>query len=154
VSQPTYPSSRHDRPHARIYDHWLKHPAWLKLSPPAFKIICILLASYRPDRSNVFPVGERRMAEMCGCANATAKKSINELIEGGFLKEERKGRNRGNAASRERIVSLTRYDTDATAGDPNLPIRIWKRNSQSDASYMVNARVKSDPSRNRSSVLR
>lgn len=139
MSHPTYPSSRHDRPHARIYDHWLKHPAWLGLSPPAFKIISILLASYRPDRANVFPVGERRMSEMCGCAPATAKKSVDELIAGGFLREERKGRSRGNAASRERIVSLTRYDTDTIAGCPNLPIKIWresakKRRQKSEAS--------------------
>ena len=144
MSQPTYPSSRHDRPHARIYDHWLKHPAWSKLSPTAFKIIVILLASYRPDGYNVFPVGERRMAEMCGCAPATAKKAIDELIAGGFLKEERQGRSRGNAASRERIASLTRYHTETRAGDPNLPIKIWRKNSQSDTTNKTNARVKSD----------
>lgn len=87
------------------------------------------------------------MAELCGCASATAKKSVNELIDGGFLKEERKGRSRGNAASRERIVSLTRYDTEVIAGDPNLPIKIWKRNSKSDASNKKNERIKSDASR-------
>ena len=87
------------------------------------------------------------MAEMCGCAAATAKKSVNELIEGGFLKEERKGRSRGNAVSRERIVSLTRYDTEAVAGDPNLPIKIWKRNAKSNASNKTIARVKNDASK-------
>lgn len=70
------------------------------------------------------------MAELCGCSAARAKQAINELIAGGFLKEERKGRNRGNARSRERIVSLTRYDTEAMAGDPNLPIKLWRESNK------------------------
>jgi DNA-binding MarR family transcriptional regulator len=127
VSQPTYPCSRHDRPHARLYDHWMQHPAWRTLSPPAFKIISLLLASYRPANPNAFPVGQRRMADMCGCAPNTAKKAIDELIEGGFLREERRGRSRGNAASRERVASLTRYDSDTHIGDPDLPIKTWKQ---------------------------
>jgi len=131
VSQPTYPSSRHDRPHARLYDHWLKHPAWRTLSPPAFKIISMLLASYRPDNPNAFPVGQRRMADMCGCASATAKKAVDELIEGGFLRQERRGRSRGSAASRERVASLTRYNTDAIAEDPDLPMKTWERRQKS-----------------------
>ncbi|GJL96829.1 MAG: hypothetical protein DHS20C06_06460 [Hyphobacterium sp.] len=94
------------------------------------------------------------MSEMCRCAPATAKKSVDELVEGGFLKEERKGRSRGNAASRERIASLTRYDTDTVAGDPNLPIKIWKKNSKSDASNKTKARVKSDASKTPSSPQR
>jgi len=131
VSQPTYPSSRHDRPHARLYDHWLQHPAWGTLSPPAFKIIVMMLAAYRPDKPNAYPVGGRRMARRCGCAPATATNAIDELIAGDFLREERKGGNRGNAASRERVASLTRYDTETAAGDPNLPIKTWKRRMKS-----------------------
>lgn len=130
MSQPTYPSSRHDRPHARLYDHWMQHPAWKTLSPPAFKIIAMLMASYRPDEPNAFPVGQRRIAGMCGCAPATAKKAIDELIAGCFLREERKGGSRGDSASRERVASLTRYDTDAIAGDPDLPIKTWKRRKE------------------------
>lgn len=130
MSQPTYPSSRHDRPHARIYDHWLRHPAWQKLSPPAFKIITILMAQYRPANPNLYPVGERRIADLCGCSPYSAKNAINELIKGGFLRVEQKGRSRGNARGRERMASLTRYDTETTTGNPDLPIELWKeRNS-------------------------
>jgi len=109
----------------------MQQPAWRTLSPPAFKIIAILMASYRPDNPNAFPVGQRRMADMCGCASATAKKAIDELVAGGFLREERRGRSQGSAASRERVASLTRYDTDAIAGDPDLPIKTWKRGKES-----------------------
>lgn len=62
---------------------------------------------------------------------------MDELIAGAFLKEERKGRSRGNAASRERIASLTRYDTETAAGDPNLPIKTWVK-------CMKSERLKSD----------
>ncbi|WP_417490412.1 hypothetical protein [Maricaulis sp.] len=109
----------------------MNHPAWQKLSPPAFKIITILLASYRPNKPNVFPVGERRMAGMCGCAPATAKKAVDELIAGGFLRQERQGRSQGGAASRERIASLTRYHTETAVEDPDLPMKTWKQNMKS-----------------------
>jgi len=52
-------------------------------------------------------------------------------MAGGFLREERKGGNRGNAAGRERVASLTRYDTEAAAGDPDLPIKRWERRMKS-----------------------
>jgi hypothetical protein len=126
MSNPSYPSSRHDRPHARIYDHWLRHPAWKNLSPPAFKIITTLLASYRPEKNNVFLVGERRIADLCPCSPRTARFAIDELIEGGFLRVERKGRSDGAVSARERAVSLTRYNTDTLVGDPELPMRVWE----------------------------
>jgi len=74
------------------------------------------------------------MAEMCKCAPRTAKLAIDELVAGGFLREERKGRSRGQAASRERIVSLTRYDTDTVRGDPDLPIKLWRKRQKSRCS--------------------
>ncbi|QYI99810.1 helix-turn-helix domain-containing protein [Thalassovita mediterranea] len=122
---------RKDLPHARIYDHYLEHASWRELSPFAFKAIVMLMASYRPDQANVFPVGESRMAETIGCAPATAKNAIDELIEGGFLKLEQKGRNRGKASGRERIVSLTQYDTETSVGDPSLPVKTWQRKQKS-----------------------
>lgn len=132
MSEPTYPSSRHDRPHVRLYAHWLNQPPWKNLSPHAFKILSMLMAEYRPDKPNLFPVGARRIAEMCGCSSHTAKKSIDELIECVFLHVQQKGRNRGNAHSRERIVSLTRYDTETSKGDPELPIKVWRRKTKSE----------------------
>ena len=131
MSHALFSVRRKDLPHARIYDHFIQHAAWRELSPFAFKAIVMLLASYRPDEANVFPVGESRMAETIGCAPATAKKAIDELVAGGFLKVEQKGRNRGKASGRERIVSLTQYDTETSAGDPGLPLKIWQRKQKS-----------------------
>lgn len=68
------------------------------------------------------------MARMSNCAPATARKAIDELIASGFLKVEQTGRNRGNVAGRERTVSLTQFDSETAAGDPNLPIKLWQEN--------------------------
>lgn len=126
MSKAAYPASQHDRPHARIYHHWLNHPSWRKLSPRAFKIITYLLASYRPNKPNAFPVGERRLLRECGCAAKSSRSAISELLDGGFLREERRGRNRGCGSGRERVISLTMYDTETTCGDPDLPIKVWQ----------------------------
>ncbi len=83
------------------------------------------------DEANLFPVGESRIADMVGCAPATAKKAVNELIAGDFLRVEQKRRNRGKASGRDRIVSLTQYDTETAVGDPGLPVKTWQRKQKS-----------------------
>ena len=64
---------------------------------------------------------------MIGVSDATAAKAVNELINGGHLRVERRGRNIGRVATRERIVSLTRHDTETAKGDPDLPIKLWRK---------------------------
>ena len=66
------------------------------------------------------------MADSCRCAQRTARLAVNELIDGGFLRVERKGRSRGALGARERAVSLTRYNTETQTGDPELPMRTWE----------------------------
>lgn len=126
MSVALYASSRHDKPHARLYDDDLKHPAWKSLSGAAFKLVSSLMASYRPAKPNSFPVGRKTVAELVDVSEKTAAKIVDELIEKGHLREERKGSNRGCVKTRERIVSLTRFDTEMHAGDPALPKSVWK----------------------------
>lgn len=126
MSTPIYKSSRHDRPHARQYCHHLKHPAWKNLSGTAFKLLTYLLAEYRPDKENSFPVGGRRVASKIGCSPTAGKKAVDELIQTGHLSLERRGGNSGHTATRERVVSLTRYDTMTRKGNLELPIVIWR----------------------------
>lgn len=127
MSAPLYPSSRHDKPHARMYDHHLQHPAWRSLSGNAFKLNVMLLAQFRPNMSNSFPVGAATVSLMLNISEKTAKKVVDELIEKGHLWEQREGRNRGLVKTRERVASLTRYDTESQAKDPELPIIIWQK---------------------------
>lgn len=127
LSSALYPASRHDRPHARLYDHDLNHPAWKALSGNAFKLLVSLLASYRPNKPNSFPVGRKSVSERINVSEKTASKLVDELIDAGHLREERKGRNSGCVKTRERVVSLTRYDTEMHVGDLSLPIEVWKK---------------------------
>ncbi len=126
MSTPHYPSSRHDRPHARLYDHDLSHPAWIGLSGNAHKLISRFLAMYRPEKPNSFAAGGATISQLIGVDAKTAKKLIDELVVKGHLRIERKGRNRGSVRTRERVVSLTRFDTETHAGDAILPIKVWR----------------------------
>lgn len=124
---PIYPSSRHDRPHARVYHHHVRHPSFQQLSGKAFQLIVTLWASYRPNKPNAFPVGGMSVAKLVDVSPKTASKLVDELIKAGHLREERKGRNRGQVKTRERVVSLTRFDTDTSLGDPELPLEVWRK---------------------------
>ena len=125
MSTPLYPSSRHDRPHARLYGHHLNHAAWRYLSPSAFKLLSYLTAEYRPEKPNSFPVGTRRVSLMIHVSEPAAAKAVDELIKAGHLRLERRGTNIGRVATRERVVSLTRYDSETAKGEPDLPKKLW-----------------------------
>lgn len=125
MSTPLYPSSRLDRPHARLYCHQLNHPAWRSLSPVAFKLLYYLTADYRPEKPNSFPAGTRRVSLMIEVSERAAAKAVDELINTGHLRLERPGTSIGRVATRERVVSLTRYHTETAKGEPDLPKKLW-----------------------------
>ena len=133
MSVPSYPGSQHDSPHGRIYDRHMSHPAWIGLTPVAFKVIAYLLAKYRPGLPNIFEAGGARLGQAVGVSEKTARAAVDELIEKGHLTEERKGRTIGQRNSRERMVSLTRYDTETRKGAPDWPIEVWRRNMSNPA---------------------
>ena len=103
----------------------------MELSGNAFKLITCLLAKYRPAQPNSFLAGGKRIANMIGVSEKTACKLVDELIKRGHLREERKGTNTGMLRTRERVVSLTRYDSEMNAGDPELPLKIWRTRKKS-----------------------
>lgn len=67
---------------------------------------------------------------MIGASEATAKRAVDELIKTGHARIERKGKNRGPNATRERAVSLTRWNTETAAGNPSRPIEIWEKRNR------------------------
>lgn len=131
-----FPNSQHDRPHARIYDHHMNHPSWYERSGGAIKLITRFLAMYRNTNPNLFLAGGATVAKLINVDPRTGKKLVDELVEFGFLREERKGRNRGIIKTRERAVSLTRYDTQTSVGDPDLPKKIWKEIQSRQKMYL------------------
>ncbi len=68
------------------------------------------------------------MAQLIQVSEGTSPKIVDELVKKGYVREERKGRNRGMVKTRERVISLTRYDTETHAGDPTLPQKVWQKN--------------------------
>ena len=98
--------------HARIYDHWVKHPAWASLSLHAKVLLTETMASYRPRHGNLFPMSNARAARQLKCAENTAAKAIGELIERGWFVLERRGATRGQRGARERMISLGMFKTE------------------------------------------
>ena len=80
-----------------------------------------------------FEAGGARLGQAVGVSEKTARAAVDELIEKGHLTEERKGRTIGQRNSRERMVSLTRYDTETRKGAPDWPIEVWRRNMSNPA---------------------
>lgn len=105
----------------------MQHPAWRELSGNTIKLVCVMLAMYRPNKPNSFGAGANRVAAMIGVSEKTAKRAVDEAIATGHFREERKGRNIGRVQSRERIISLTRHDTETHAGDVEWPIKVWEK---------------------------
>lgn len=126
MSVSAHPGSQHDSPHARLYDRDHEHPAWRNLSPVAYKLISYLLGKYRPNQPNSFLAGARRLGLAIGVSEKTAACALKELIDKGHLFEERVGRNSGPRLSREKVVSLSRWDSDTRKGDPELPKKVWR----------------------------
>ncbi len=79
---------------------------------------------YRPDKPNAFPLSNRAAATMLQCAQKTAAKAVGELVERGWLILERSGGTEGARCARGRVVSLTKWGTDAR--DPYEPFRHWR----------------------------
>lgn len=101
-----------DRPHARVYHYWLNLPAWATMSVHAKCLLIELLARYRPDEPNSFPLPNAEAARWLACAPNTAARAIAELTERGWIVIERRGTMRGSRSARCRVVSLAAYPSD------------------------------------------
>lgn len=108
---------RNEPPHARIYSHWVRSPAWATMTVFAKVLLTELLAEYRPKRRNLFPLPTRRAADLIGCAPNTAERAVGELVERKWIFVERAGGMTGVRATRARQVSLAMYDTETRKGD-------------------------------------
>lgn len=102
------------------------------LSGNAVKLIARYLAMYREQFPNSFAAGGATVGKLIGVDEKTGRKLVDELVAAGHLREERRGRNRGMVKTRERVVSLTRYDTETHVGDPALPIKVWRQRKKAE----------------------
>lgn len=105
-----------DRPHARIYRHWMDLPAWTTLTAVAQSLIVNLMTRYRPHEPNQFEISDRTATTLVRCSRNTASKALAELEDRGWVRVVRVGRMRGPKAKRASIYTLTAF-----AEEPSTP---------------------------------
>lgn len=105
-----------DKPHARIYRHWMDLPAWTTLTPLAQALITNLITRYRPHEPNLFELSDRTVTTLVRCARNTARKALHDLEDRGWLRVVRVGRMSGPKAKRASVYVLTAFP--AEAGEP------------------------------------
>lgn len=98
-----------DRPHARIYRHWMDLPSWTTLTPLAQSLIVNLMTRYRPQEPNLFEISDRTATTLARCSRNTASKALAELEDRGWLRVVRVGRMRGPKAKRASAYALTAF---------------------------------------------
>lgn len=109
---------RRDSNHARIYAKWRNLPAYKSLSLKAKNLLESLLWEYRPSHANIWHATDAAVALRLDCSLPTAGRAVRELIEKGWLREERAGGLSGPRSQRSRYVSLSQYPTAARPAQP------------------------------------
>ena len=104
-----------DQRHARIYARWLPLPAWLGLSGEAAKLLCHLMAHYRPGRNGLDDFSVREAGNAIGKSKSCGARALLELELAGWLSVVRVGT--FQARNRPSRYALTMWPNDAT-GEP------------------------------------
>jgi Helix-turn-helix domain len=116
-----------DRPHARIYSHWRRWPAWALLSLAARALLVEILLEYRPGNNGRLSWPCRRAASAIGVSKDTASRALKELELKGWLTVERValfGRRRTPAE-----YALTMYVNDLTGEPASKAFEHWTPDS-------------------------
>ncbi|MDI9848976.1 hypothetical protein QM467_13010 [Rhodoblastus sp. 17X3] len=85
-----------DRPHARIYAHWLELPAWLAIRREAQLLLVHMLCDYRPAKNSRLEWSLTRVQKAVGCSRTIASESLTDLEKNGWLAVCRVGRFSGS----------------------------------------------------------
>ncbi|HEY8007156.1 MAG TPA: hypothetical protein VIF02_04135 [Methylocella sp.] len=85
-----------DRPHARIYHHWLDLPAWKAMRGEAQLLLVHMLATFRPAFNSRLEWPLTRVQEVLRCGRSTASEALTDLEKNGWVKVCRVGRFSGS----------------------------------------------------------
>lgn len=108
-----------DRAHARIYAAWRKLPAWFTLDTRGQALVVAVRQAYRPDGGpNAFALPDSMVADLLGCSENIARRTVHNVIERGWFVLERGGGFRGKKGARARVVSLADYETLSRPAQP------------------------------------
>lgn len=114
-----------DRPHARIYHAWLKLPAWRTLSGNAVKLLCVMLAEFRPaDRNNGrLEWSDKRAGDAIGMSEASGRRALEELETKRWIAVQRIGKMRRDKPT---MYALALYPNDETGQPPTMAFEHWE----------------------------
>jgi hypothetical protein len=112
-----------DRPHARLYFHWRRFPAWASLSLAARALLTEMLMEYRPGANGRLAWACRRAARAIGVSKDTAARALIELeIKGWVTVEQVASFGRRNVPAE---YALTMFANDVTGLPPSNAYERW-----------------------------
>lgn len=113
-----------DGPHARIYHAWLKLPAWRALSGNAVKLLCTMLAEFRPSENNNGRLAwsDKRAGDAIGMSETSGRRALEELEVKGWIAIQRLGRMRRDMPT---TYALAMYPNDETGEQATMAFKHW-----------------------------
>jgi len=113
-----------DRPHARIYAHWKRLPAWSSLSLAARCVLLEILMDYRPGNNGRLAWACRKAGRAVGISKDRAARALSELEMRGWITCERvAGFGRRNVPAE---YALAMFPNDVTGDPASFAFEIWK----------------------------
>lgn len=114
-----------DRAHARIYQAWFRLPAWRTLSGNAVKLLCAMLAEFRPlDRSNgQLAWSDKRAGDAIGMSETSGRRALEELEARGWIAVQRFGTMRRDKPT---AYALSMYQNDETGEPATMAFEHWQ----------------------------
>ncbi len=102
-----------DRPHARIYHHWMALPAWKAMRNEAQLLLVYMLAEFRPSLNSRLEWTLTRVQEVLRCSRSTASDCLTDLEKNGWIKVCRVGLFSGSR--KPSLYRLTMYRSEVEA---------------------------------------
>lgn len=120
-----------DRPHARIYQTWFKLPAWRSLSGNAAKLLCAMLASFRPLDGNNGRLAwsDKRAGDAIGMSETSGRRALEELEAKGWIAIQRMGKMRRDMPT---TYALAAYPNDETGEPATMAFEHWQANFKAE----------------------
>jgi hypothetical protein len=74
-----------DRPHTRIYQHWLSLPTWKAMRGEAQLLLLHMLTEFRPAMNSRLEWPLTRVQRVLHCSRSTASQSLTDLEKNGWI---------------------------------------------------------------------
>lgn len=114
-----------DRAHARIYHAWFKLPAWRSLSGNAVKLLCAMLAEFRPLDGNNGRLAwsDKRAGDAIGMSETSGRRALAELEAKGWIAVQRFGKMRRDMPT---FYALACYPNNETGEPATMAFEHWQ----------------------------